>query len=51
MDFKFLISFGVGLAIYFVCLGVFVLIKRYKNKKHFDKEVKDRERDNNNGQE
>ena len=39
MNWSFLITFGIGLGCYFVGLGIFVLIKRYKNKKAFDKET------------
>lgn len=33
MNWNFLISFGIGLAVYMVFLGVFALIKRRHNKK------------------
>lgn len=39
MNWSFLISFGIGLAVYLVGLFVFAFIKRYRNKKSFDKEV------------
>lgn len=33
MNWNFLISFGIGLAVYMAFLGVFALIKRHHNKK------------------
>lgn len=43
MNWSFLITFGVGLGVYFIGLGVFILIKRYRNKKAFDKEQEENE--------
>lgn len=33
MNWNFLISFGIGLGVYFIILGVITFIKRHKNKK------------------
>lgn len=41
MNFNFLITFGIGIGVYLVGLGIFVLIKYLRNKKKFEKDMKD----------
>lgn len=41
MNWNFLITFGIGLGVYFVGLTLWTLFKRYRNKKKFDKDVKE----------
>lgn len=43
MNWNFLISFGVGLGIYLVAMLIWFGIKKYRNKKNFDKEKQDKE--------
>lgn len=38
MNWSFLIAFGIGIACYFVALGIFVLIKYLRNKKNLKKQ-------------
>lgn len=48
MSFNFLMWFGIGLAFYLLVLLGIVLVKRYRNKKSFDKEVKEKEKEKDN---
>lgn len=41
MNWNFLITFGIGIAVYLLGLLIFTLIKRHKNKKKFNKEVEE----------
>lgn len=43
MNWNFLLSFAIGLAVYLCVLGIVALIKRYRNKKKFNKETEVRE--------
>ena len=51
MNWTFLISFGIGLGVYLSALLIFGLIKRHKNKKMFDKDVKEHLNENGNNDE
>lgn len=46
-----LIVFYICLAVYFVALGIFVLIKKIRAKKAFDKEMKEHELEGNDNEE
>lgn len=41
MNWSYLITFGIGIGVYLLGLLVWGAIKRHRNKKHFDKEVKE----------
>lgn len=50
MNWNFLITFGIGLGVYFIGLIGWVLIKRHRNKKSFEKEQEENERKDDNGE-
>lgn len=45
MNWNFLITFGIGLGVYFVGLGIFTLIKYLRNKKRLEKEIEEQKSD------
>lgn len=47
-NWQFAIIWGVVVGAYLLGLLIFTLVKRYKNKKNFEKEVKDNEDKNEN---
>lgn len=46
MDFKFLLSFVIAVGCYLLVVGLFALIKKYKNKKKVNKEIEEIEQNN-----
>lgn len=43
MNWTYLITFGIGIGLYLIGLGVWTLIKRHNNKKKFEKECKEKD--------
>lgn len=43
MNWNFLITFGIGIGVYLIVLGIIALVKYQRNKKRLDKEVKEDE--------